>query len=35
MAGNDSIENNPLLGIDIDRLQEEMDDYQLWLDEKS
>ena len=35
MAGNDLIENNPLLGIDIDRLQEEMDDYQLWLDERA
>ena len=35
MAGNDSIENNPLLGIDIVRLQEEMDDYQLWLDERA
>ena len=35
MAGNDLIENNPLLGIDIVRLQEEMDDYQLWLDERA
>ena len=35
MASNDLIENNPLLGIDIVRLQEEMDDYQLWLDERA